>query len=83
MWQTSPFEGGIEYVRADLTAQQGAETPAESDVERDAERYRWLRARDLDTIHMGGVFAGLTPDNMVLNGVDLDEAVDTAMGGTE
>ncbi len=61
----------------------GSQQGAECDVERDAARYRWLRARDLDTIQQGGVFAGLTPDNMILNGADLDEAVDAAMGGTE
>lgn len=47
-------------------------------VEQDAARYRWLRERDLDTISQGGVFAGLTPDNVVLNGEDLDRAVDIA-----
>ena len=46
---------------------------------RDAERYRWLRARDLDTIYAGGLFVGMTPENYVLNGVDLDLAVDLAM----
>ncbi|MAM60878.1 hypothetical protein [Maritimibacter sp. UBA3975] len=51
----------------------------QQDLERDAARYRWLRARDLDTIDKGGVFAGLTPQNMVLNGEDLDEAIDAAM----
>ncbi len=42
----------------------------------DANRYRWLRARDLDTIKAGGVFAGLTPENLVLNGEDLDIVID-------
>lgn len=45
----------------------------------DAERYNWLRERDLDTIHKGGVFAGMTPKNVVLNGDDLDMAVDAAI----
>ena len=45
----------------------------------DSKRYRWLRARDLDTIAAGGVFAGMTPDNVVLNGEDLDAAIDAAM----
>ena len=44
----------------------------------DAERYRFLRERDLDAIYLGGVFAGKTPDNLVLNGDDLDAAVDAA-----
>jgi len=46
---------------------------------RDAARYRWLRERDLDTISNGGVFAGTTPDNVILNGVDLDIEIDKAM----
>lgn len=46
---------------------------------RDAARYRWLRERDLATITKGGVFAGLTPDNLVLNSIDLDAAIDAAM----
>ena len=45
----------------------------------DAARYRYLRERDLDTIDRGGVFAGMTPKNVVLNGDDLDRAVDLAM----
>jgi hypothetical protein len=46
------------------------------DVRRDAERYRKLRDADINAIHKGGVFAGLTPDNVVINGEDLDIAVD-------
>lgn len=49
------------------------------DALRDAERYRWLRERDLGTISHGGVFAGMTPKNVVLNGDDLDEAIDCAL----
>lgn len=45
----------------------------------DASRYRWLRSRDLETISQGGVFAGLTPDNLVLNEETLDQAIDAAM----
>lgn len=55
---------------------------AEEELERykrDAERYRWLRERDVDTIHKGGVFAGVTPDNLVINLEDLDAHVDRAM----
>ncbi|WP_139121043.1 hypothetical protein [Pseudomonas mosselii] len=46
---------------------------------RDAERYRWMRHRNLDTISQGGVFAGQTPENLVLNEETLDEAIDAAM----
>lgn len=50
-----------------------------AEVESDAARYRWLRSRDLDTISKGGVFAGMTPQNVVLNEEDLDAAIDAAM----
>lgn len=68
-WESRPKEGLIPYTRAD---DQDA-------LARDAARYRWLRDRDLDTIDKGGVFAGRTPDNVVLNGEDLDRAVDWGM----
>lgn len=50
-----------------------------AELARDAARYRWLRERDLDTIDRGGVFAGKTPDNIVMNQEDLDQHVDAAM----
>ena len=34
----------------------------------DAMRYRYLREQDLETIKNGGIFAGLIPDNIVING---------------
>lgn len=46
---------------------------------RDAARYRWLRGRNLDAISAGGVFAGMTPANVVLNGKDMDASIDAAM----
>ena len=46
---------------------------------RDAARYRYIREKGLDTIERGGVFAGKTPHNVVLNGDDLDAAVDAEM----
>lgn len=46
-----------------------------------ADRYRYLRERPLDAVSTGGVFAGKTPDNVVLNGADLDAAVDAARTG--
>ena len=48
-------------------------------VRRFAKRYAYLRGRSLDAIKEGGVFAGLTPDNVVLNGEDLDAAIDGAL----
>jgi hypothetical protein len=44
----------------------------------DAARYRFLRARDLDSIEKGGVFAGMS-QNIVLNEGDLDRAIDIAI----
>ena len=44
-----------------------------------AKRYAFLRGRDIYSIASGGVFAGMTPANVVLNGVDLDAAIDDAM----
>jgi hypothetical protein len=45
----------------------------------DEKRYQYLRNRPLDTITSGGVFAGLTPENIVLNGDDLDKHIDDAI----
>lgn len=42
-------------------------------------RYRYLRERNLEVISEGGVFAGKTPDNVVLNLDDLDRAIDIAL----
>ena len=47
-----------------------------------AERYACLRERDLSTIYQGGVFAGKTPENVVLNGADLDAAIDAERAST-
>lgn len=49
------------------------------ELREDAARYRWLRSRDLETITKGGVFVGLTPENLVISGDHLDLAVDSAM----
>ncbi|PMY63158.1 MULTISPECIES: hypothetical protein [Pseudomonas] len=60
---------------------QVEELDAENEaLRKDAERYQWLRERDLETVYLGGVFAGLTPDNLILNGKELDAAIDAAMG---
>ncbi|BFO03383.1 hypothetical protein KNHN1_17610 [Pseudomonas guariconensis] len=48
-------------------------------LKRYADRYRWIRHRNLDTISQGGVFAGITPQNLVINEETLDEAIDAAM----
>ncbi|ADU12004.1 hypothetical protein [Asticcacaulis excentricus] len=52
------------------------------EVMADCLRYRWLRSRDLDAIDRGGVFAGRTPENVVLNLEDLDRAIDAEMNAS-
>lgn len=47
-----------------------------------AVRYAILRNAPIDAIRDGGVFAGKTPDNVVLNGEHLDAAVDALRGIT-
>lgn len=48
-------------------------------LKKDAERYQVLRQANIDTIHNGGLFAGLTPDNVVINGCDLDDRTDAVI----
>ncbi len=75
--QCGGMEMEIEELRAEL-----AELRAEAEqLRKDAERYRWLRERDLETISRGGVFAGMTPENIVLNLEDLDAEIDAARCG--
>lgn len=50
-------------------------------LDADATRYKWLRARNLDSIDKGGVFVGQTPHNVVINGEDMDRTIDLAMAG--
>ncbi|MBL3594095.1 hypothetical protein JMM63_00630 [Rhodovulum sulfidophilum] len=76
------------YRREMLTALRARAEAAEAECDRlraevdqlreGARRYRWLRSRDLKTIHTGGVFAGKTPENIALNLEDLDRAIDFA-----
>jgi len=53
--------------------------PKETQLEADARRYRFLRDADIQAVSFGGLFAGKTPDNIVINGVDLDLEIDSAM----
>ena len=48
--------------------------PAVREVRNYAIGYAILRNAPIDAIKSGGVFAGRTPDNVVINGVDLDAA---------
>lgn len=53
--------------------------PKETELKADARRYRFLKNADIHAVYSGGLFAGKTPDNIVLNGSDLDEEIDKAM----
>lgn len=69
----------IEETGNKIGAKAIRELLAENDALReDAERYRWLRARDVDSISKGGIFIGMTPENYVMNGSDCDELIDAA-----
>jgi hypothetical protein len=63
----------------ELNAYIGDLEAACDSMRKNDQRYRWLRKRNLETVHQGGVFVGLTPHNLVLNGEDMDKAVDAAM----
>jgi len=55
---------------------------ADVEMQKDAARYRWLRARllgDDGTPMPSGVFIGLLPDNLILNGIDADTEIDLSM----
>lgn len=41
-----------------------------------AVRYAWLRSKNIDDMKRGGVFGGQVPENLALNGDDLDAAID-------
>jgi hypothetical protein len=74
---------GREQASSILTyLQYGAAMDDVQVLRRDAERYRKLRSVDINAIRKGGVFAGLTPDNVVINGEDLDIAVDMLIDDT-
>lgn len=84
--QSSAFEGRM----GDLQVENGKlnDRLATADeranlLARDAARYRWLRERDLNSISAGGVFVGRTPQNVVLNGEDLDQAIDAKLAEGE
>lgn len=80
------YEGNLTYEECDKTTRLRCDFATNAAlsilsarvawVETDAARYRFLRERDLDTITKGGVFAGMTPINIILNGDDLDAAID-------
>lgn len=46
---------------------------------KNANRYLVLRQADVDTIQNGGLFAGLVPENLVINGEDLDRRTDAVI----
>jgi len=65
---------------ADQAPEVAPAAPAvDAETVKKAARYDFLHSRDLSTIEFGGVFAGRTPDNVVLNGQDLDDAIDASI----
>lgn len=70
-----PAAGEIERLEKEL-AEQNTKL---AELAPNAARYQWLRERDLETIQLGGVFAGSTPENIALNNEDLDQTIDMAM----
>lgn len=72
----------IDDAQSDLNTLREENARLQDEVQRlrkDAARYNVLRQADVDTIHNGGLFAGLTPENIVINGRDLDERVDAVL----
>jgi hypothetical protein len=65
-----------EYEKAALNCEEKARM---LEKEADAMRYHWLRNRPLDSISAGGLLAGMTPENYVVNGPALDAEIDAAM----
>jgi len=73
----------IEDVRVELERQrQSATAPLEAQIARleiDAERYRYLRNRDVwpdGEQPKAGLFIGMVPENLILTEEDADHAID-------
>ena len=71
----------LKVENAALEASLGHLSRLVDDLRPGHDRYQFLRERPVDAIAIngGGVFAGKVPDNVVLNGEDLDSAVDAAI----
>jgi hypothetical protein len=75
-------DGGkpIDFVVSDQEEQRLHAFLAECEKSKhDAARYQWLRNRDLETVAEGGIFIGVTPENVVINGEDADAYIDAHM----
>ncbi|MEB0106620.1 hypothetical protein [Pseudomonas sp. MH9.3] len=84
--QSSAFEnrmGELQVENGKLSDRLATADERANLLARDAARYRWLRERDLNSICAGGVFVGRTPQNIVLNGEDLDQAIDAKLAEGE
>ncbi|QLG95295.1 hypothetical protein HZF02_26635 [Pseudomonas yamanorum] len=68
----------IEWVEKIILVAKGLSAEVE-ELRKGAARYQWLRDRDLETVRDGGIFAGMTPENVILNGLDLDQQIDYAI----
>jgi len=77
--KASKVRAGEDAVCARLEELGLINKPKETELEADARRYRYLRDADINSIFNGGLFAGKTPDNLVLNGSDLDNEIDSLM----
>lgn len=84
--QSSEFEsrmGNLQVENGKLNDRLATADERANLLARDAARYRWLRERDLNSISAGGMFVGRTPQNIVLNGEDLDQAIDAKLAEGE
>ena len=75
------LRAGEDVVCARLEELGLVDKPNETQLEADARRYRYLRGVNINAVFDGGIFAGKTPDNVVINGVDLDLEIDCIMNG--
>lgn len=83
MEECDAIPDGIEDWAVDIINACQLEAQADDTTALNAARYIYLRERDLETISKGGVFVGMTPDYVVLNGEDLDKAVDAGRAGRQ
>lgn len=76
------LEAERDALKADLAAYMGianAEAGEAEALRKNAARYLWLRAQPVEAVQEGGLFVGLVPNNIVINGDDLDHMVDGHM----
>ncbi len=88
------IEGSIKYggckckkalsTPTNLEAAPASPAQGQEDDRKDAERYRWLRNRDVEkNFPRDGLFIGRIPENTVVTGEDADAAIDAAMAASK